>query len=147
MNPPSSPLHVLVVDDEPLICWSLTQTLEDCGDTVIEVHTGAAAARALSDSSDTIDVVLLDYNLPDVHDLSLLSVVRRLSPNSRVILMSACITPEIAMQALAVGAWLVVEKPIDMRAVPALVHNDVARPTSSDEIRMSRAIGTMSSLG
>lgn len=122
----SPPLRVLVVDDEPLICWSLSETLRGDGHIVTEARTGAAAVRALSDARGPIDVVLLDFKLPDVHDLSLLSTVRRLSPSSRVILMSAYATPDIACEALALGAAGVVNKPIDMHDVPALVH-DAAR--------------------
>jgi DNA-binding NtrC family response regulator len=92
---------------------------------VIEAGTGAAAMRALSDSTAPVDVVLLDYRLPDVHSLSLLSTVRRRWPSSHVILMSAHMTPEIAREALSLGASRVLNKPVDMRDVPALVH-DVA---------------------
>jgi DNA-binding NtrC family response regulator len=126
METQSAPLRVLVVDDEPLICWSLAETLSDSGDLVTEARSGAAAVRALSEASEPIDVVLLDYKLPDVKSLSLLATVRRLSPSSRVILMSAYATPEIAKDALALGAFRVVNKPIDMHDVPALVH-DTAR--------------------
>src|SRR6478672_9709458 len=101
----SPPLRVLIVDDEPLMCWSLAETLSDRGDLVTEARTGAAAIRALAAGPDAIDVVLLDYDLPDVHNLNLLSAVRRVSPASRVILMSACLTPEIAHDAMGLGAW------------------------------------------
>src|SRR5579864_1731556 len=112
MNTHSSSLVVLVVDDEPLICWSLAETLGDRGDIVIEADTGAAAMRALSEAREPIDVVLLDYELPDVHNLSLLSAMRRLWPDSRVILMSAHATPEIAKEALALGVSRVISKPV-----------------------------------
>jgi DNA-binding NtrC family response regulator len=118
----STPLQVLIVDDEPLICWSLAETLGGHGDSVIEVGTGAGALRAMSSATTPMDVILLDYKLPDVQDLSLLSTVRRLSPASRVILMSAFLTPEIASEALSLGAARVINKPIDMCDVPALVH-------------------------
>ena len=104
-----SPLRVLVFDDEPLISWSLSQTLSDGGDIVTEASTAAATTRALTECREPIDVVLLDYQLSDVHDLSLLAAVRRLSPTSRVILMSAHTTPEIAKEALALGAVRVVD--------------------------------------
>jgi two-component system KDP operon response regulator KdpE len=126
METQSVPLRVLVVDDEPLICWSLAETLGGSGDIVTEAGSGAAAVRALSDARQPMDVVLLDYKLPDVNNLSLLAAVRRLSPSSRVILMSAFATPEVARDAFALGAARVVNKPIDMHDVPALVH-DAAR--------------------
>ena len=119
-NEPSA-LRVLIVDDEPLIAWSLAETLADYGDIVTEAATGDAAIRALA-IAPAPDVVLLDYHLPDSHDLNLLVAVRRLAPVSRVILMSAYCTPEIAKRALSLGAHGVVAKPIDMHDVPMLVH-------------------------
>lgn len=122
MSTQSPPLRVLIVDDEPLICWSLAQTLSDGGDIAIEADSGAAAIRALSEASEPVDVVLLDYQLPDVDNLNLLSTMRRRWPGSRVILMSAYTTPEIGTNAVALGASCVITKPVDMRDVPALVH-------------------------
>jgi CheY-like chemotaxis protein len=115
-----SQLRVLIVDDEPLICWSIAETLGGCGAVVTQAATGLAAVRALAAVPEP-DVVLLDYHLPDSHDLRLLATMKRMSPRSQVILMSACCTPEIARRALAVGACLVVGKPLDMCVVPALV--------------------------
>jgi len=117
----STALRVLIVDDEPLICWSLAETLSECGDVVTEAESAEAAIRALAAAPGPFDVVLLDYQLPDSHDLGLLSAVRRLAPHSQVILMSANCTSMIAKDALALGAYRVVSKPIDMHDVPSLV--------------------------
>lgn len=122
---PQTPLRVLVVDDEPLVCWSLAQTLVECGDIVTEARTGAAAIRAMTDALEPADVVLLDYYLPDSRNLALLATLKRLSPSSRVILMSANFQPETAGDAMAMGAYCVIHKPIDMHDVPALVHGAV----------------------
>jgi DNA-binding NtrC family response regulator len=122
MEPSSNPQHVLVVDDEPLMCWSLAEMLTQLGDIVTQARTGAAAVRALREAREPIDVALLDYKLPDVDDLSLLQTVRRLSPTTRVVMMSAHFTPEAAREALALGAARVVNKPIDILDVPSLVH-------------------------
>ena len=116
-------LRVLVVDDEPLLSWSLTETLDESGAVATEAGSVAAALRALSEAREPFDVVLLDCQLPDVHNLNLLCTIRRLSPSSRVILMSADATPELARDAVALGAAGVVNKPIDMHDVPALVHD------------------------
>ena len=120
MEKESPALRVLIVDDEPLICWSLAETLTECGHIVTETESGEAAVRALASVPEP-DVVLLDYHLPDSRGLSLLSTVRRLAPRSQVILMSAYCTPEISAKALALGACRVASKPIDMHDVPSLV--------------------------
>lgn len=114
-------MRILVVDDERLIRWSIAEALGADGDIVIEANSAVSAVRAVVTAAKPIDVILLDYNLPDVKHLDLLSTLRRLSPTSRVILMSAHATPEIAVEAVERGAARFLFKPFDMRDVPALV--------------------------
>ena len=114
-------LRILVVEDEPLIRWSITETLGQIGHTVLEADNAAAALRALEDADDDIDVVLLDYRLPDSDDLGLLANVRRLRPHSAVVMMTAYGTPEVTAGAIALGAYRVVGKPFDMHALESLV--------------------------
>ena len=116
------PQRVLVVDDEPLICWSMAETLASCGDRVIEAKSGKEAIEAVSEAAEPIDVVLLDYSLSDVQDFALLSALRLMSPTTRIIVMSVYYTTEMAAAALALGASRVVAKPIDMADLQALVH-------------------------
>jgi two-component system response regulator AtoC len=123
-NPPS--LRVLVVDDEALIRWSLTETLSESGHAVQEAADGASALRALEEHAP-FDVVVLDYRLPDSNDLNLLASIRRLAPQAAVVMMTAYGTPEVTDAALALGAYRVVPKPFEMRDLAALVtqaHHD-----------------------
>lgn len=118
----SSPhLCVLVVEDETLIRWSIAETLGQEGHHVVEASTAGSAVRALSDTSGPIDVILLDYRLPDSNDLSLLRNVRRIRPNSAVVMMTAFGTPEIKKGALKLGAYRVLDKPFDMHGLESLV--------------------------
>jgi DNA-binding NtrC family response regulator len=115
------PLKVLVVDDEALIRWSLLQTLSDFGHEVLEAADGGTAKRAVGEASPPFDVVLLDFRLPDSNDLALLAHLRRLAPNTQIILMTAYGTPEVVQGALDLGVFRVVGKPLEMTDVPALV--------------------------
>ncbi|MBI3490856.1 MAG: response regulator [Acidobacteria bacterium] len=114
-------LRVLVVDDEPLIRWSLAETLGDCGYQVVETGDARGARSAIRDTSREFDVVLLDYRLPDSEDLSLLESIRRQSPHAQVILMTAFGTPEVVRGALDLGAFRVVSKPFEMHDLADLV--------------------------
>ena len=116
-----SPLHVLIVDDEPLIRWSLSETLSDSGHSVDEAEDAGAAVRTLTGGKTPFDVVVLDYHLPDSHDLSLLSAIRRLAPKVAVILMTAHGTSEMTAGALRLGAYQVVAKPFEVHDMAALV--------------------------
>jgi DNA-binding NtrC family response regulator len=117
----SSVLRVLVVDDEPLMRWSVAETLTDSGHDVLEAGDGQTAVQALTQTPVPVDVVVLDFRLPDSSDLGLLSRIRRLSPATQVILMTAYGTPEIAKGALDLGAFRVVSKPIEMQDLVSLV--------------------------
>jgi len=112
--------RVLVVDDEPLIRWSVVETLMDRGFEVVEAGDGRAAVTAIDGKA--FDVVLLDFRLPDSNDLTLLSTIRRQSPSSQVILMTAYGTPEVTKGALDLGVYRVVSKPFEMNELAALVN-------------------------
>jgi len=114
-------LHVLVVDDEPLIRWSLTETLSDSGHRVSEAADGAGALRLLNDGISPVDVVVLDYRLPDSNDLVLLSNIRLAAPNAAVILMTAYGTPAMSDAAVRLGAYRVVLKPFEVQEMADLV--------------------------
>jgi DNA-binding NtrC family response regulator len=118
---PPRHLRVLVVEDEALIRWSIAETLAHGGHTVVEAGTASTAMRAMRDARDPIDVVLLDYRLPDSDDLGLLASIRRLMPHSAVVMMTAFGTPEVMKGALELGAWRVVNKPFDMHRLEELV--------------------------
>ena len=113
--------HVLVVDDEALIRWSVSETLTDEGYAVEESGDGAAARRAVLEAAEAFDVVLLDFRLPDSEDLQLLASLRKASPTSKIILMTAYGTPEVVRGALELGAYRVVSKPFEMQEVARLV--------------------------
>jgi DNA-binding NtrC family response regulator len=125
MNVP--PLDILIVDDERLIRWAISRTLMDLGHHVREAADAASAIALLSEDRCP-DVVLLDYRLPGAHGLELLSTIRALSPSSAVVMMSADQAPETVAEAMRRGAYAVMSKPFDMRAIePALVSACLAR--------------------
>lgn len=114
-------LRVLVVEDEALIRWSIAETLVHAGHTVVEASNATMAVQALTETREPIDVVLLDYRLPDSSDLALLASVRQLRPESAVVMMTAYGTPEVTKGALELGAHRVVSKPFDMHTLESLV--------------------------
>ena len=114
-------LRVLVVEDESLIRWSIAETLAHEGHTVLEAGTAETAVQTLTESGEPIDVVLLDYRLPDSNGLRLLADVRRLRPASAVVMMTAYGTPEVTKGAIDLGVFRVVNKPFDMGGLESLV--------------------------
>jgi two-component system response regulator AtoC len=136
-------VRVLVVDDEPLIRWSIAETLKEHGHTVLEAENGAAALRELQRSFPPVDVVLLDYRLPDVQNLALLAQIRQIAPLTPVILMTAFGSPEVIEGARHLGACDVMHKPFDMSELEAVV----ARATQALRARArNRSSGQVQSM-
>lgn len=108
------PRRVLVVDDEPLIRWSVTETLAELGLDVEQASDAASALKAITTNALEFDVVVLDLRLPDMKDLSLLGTVRQLLPDASVVLMTAFGTDEIVEHAIALGAVTVLNKPFEL---------------------------------
>jgi DNA-binding NtrC family response regulator len=117
------PLHVLVVEDETLLRWSLAEILRRHGHSVAEAVSASTARDEISSTTAPIDIVFLDYRLPDSNDLSFLDEVRRRIPRAAVVMMSAYASPEVAHEALEHGAYCVLSKPFDLHEVNALVQN------------------------
>ena len=124
-------IRVLVVDDEPLIRWSLSEALKDRGFAVRVAADGRTALRALSEAdAGKPDVVLLDYLLPDSDGLSLFEKIRDLLPESRVILMTAYGSPDVVDQALKLGAYRVVTKPFDVTDIASVIRRASTPPAA-----------------
>ena len=117
------PIHVLVVDDEPLIRWSVAETLSDLGFDVEEAANAASALRIVTNAALPFGVVILDLRLPDMSDLSLLGTLRQLLPQAHLILMTAFGTPELVASARALGAD-VLAKPFELDELNGLVAAD-----------------------
>jgi len=116
------PRRVLVVDDEPLIRWSVTETLAGLGLQVDQAHDAVSALRALTAIGDPFDVIVLDLRLPDMTDLSLLATIRQVLPEASIVLVTAFGTDEILEQAIALGACTVLNKPFELGALVDAVY-------------------------
>jgi DNA-binding NtrC family response regulator len=103
----------LVVDDEMLIRWALSELLRELGFDVQQAGDARSALEAIA-HRDRFELVMLDVRLPDSHDLALLTRVRALLPEARVIVMTAHGNRELLEAALALGAYSVVSKPFEL---------------------------------
>ena len=121
--------HILVVDDEPLIRWSIAETLGREGYDVTEAQDCRTALQQFRQLKEIVSMVLLDLKLPDSQDLSLLERLHLMEPECPIVLMTAHGTPEIEREALARGARRVVGKPFDLDVIVQLVSDTLARDT------------------
>ncbi len=120
-------LRVLVIEDEFLIRWSIVETLKGDGCHVAEAENAAMALRALSETVEGFDAVVLDYRLPDSNDLGLLAHVRHVAPRTVVLMMTAFGTHELVEGAKALGVHAVISKPFEMGDLEAALANACRR--------------------
>ena len=113
---------VLVIDDEPLIRWALSEGLTDAGYVVQQAADGGEARAALTAHGAGALVVLLDLRLPDVADLSLLRHIRARRPDAPVLVMTAHGSSEEAAEAARLGVVGFVSKPFDVAEMVKLVN-------------------------
>ncbi len=106
---------ILIVDDEPTILMSLSHLLSNRDTTVITSSRIEEAEEALS--RYTFDLVIADIRMSGMYGiegLELLSYIKKLSPKTEVIIMTAYGSDEIREDAYRRGAFHYYEKPIDV---------------------------------
>jgi DNA-binding NtrC family response regulator len=119
LNIHSQPVKVLVVDDERGARLSLEVPLRLSGYEVKSVADGREALEL--GQRDKFDVVLTDIYMPGISGTEVVREFRRISPETRIIAMTAQGSLETAMQALDEGAFDFIAKPFDIEEVLALV--------------------------
>ncbi len=78
---------VLVVDDDPLICWSLERALQGDGHEVSVSHTGEDAMEKLKEYD--FDMVITDLKMARINGLEVLESAKSLCPSAKSVLMTA----------------------------------------------------------
>lgn len=113
------PYRVLVVDDERGARLALEVPLRLSGYEVISASGGTEAIEL--GQRQAFDVVLTDIFMPDVRGIDVVREFRRFSPKTKIIAMTAQGSLEIALEAIAEGAFDVIAKPFDVDEVLALL--------------------------
>ncbi len=124
--------RVLVVDDEDLIRWSLVERLRSDGHQVVEA---ATAAEALEKAQMGVDLVLLDYKLPDEDGLTVLRKIREIDPDTLVIMLTAHKGVETVVVAMKAGAFDYATKPFDLEDVAVRVSHALETTRLRRELR------------
>ena len=141
--------RVLVVDDDELIRWALVQRLRSEGHEVVDAGT---AAEALQQAEGGVDLVLLDYQLPDGDGVSLLKKLRELDPDVLAIMLTAHQDVELVVESMKAGAFDYVPKPFDLNDVVLRVGRALETTRLRRELRtlrdaLSRPYGLGSIIG
>lgn len=104
-------VHLLIVDDEPVILQILRAVFEDQPYRLTTVASGQDARAVLQEQG--CDILITDKNLPDVGGLELLRLAKERDPSTEVIVVTGYGSLETAIAAMELGAYDYVLKPLN----------------------------------
>jgi two-component system NtrC family response regulator/two-component system response regulator AtoC len=117
---------ILIVDDDEDLLEIMVERMRMRGMTVVPATTADEAFGLIE--REPFDVMIIDFMLPGIDGLQAIKTVRKQRPELRIILQTAYATAEKEKEALAMGAWGVVEKPMDLEQLTQLIRK---KPGSS----------------
>ena len=135
------PNKILIVDDEPFNLDLLEQELTELGYAIERASNGAEALQLVDKNSP--DLVLLDYQMPDMNGIEVLRAIRQDNGDLPVVIITAHGSIERAVEAVKARADDFITKPFDPEHL-ALVEKNVwsapsSNPTSSSSLKNSVA--------
>ena len=102
-------LRLLITDDSRLLRKKLREELESLDCEVLEASNGREAIEI--DMAQELDGVILDIVMPEVGGIEALQVIREVSPDVPIVMLSSAGTPQKLMQTLKMGAIDFIQKP------------------------------------
>ena len=109
---------VYIIDDEPSICVSLQLALKNL--YRVKTFTSSLPALASMEAEGT-DIVLLDLRLGEENGLEVLERIKRIDPNTEVIMMTAFGSIDTSVNAMQKGAFTYLTKPINIEELKVIM--------------------------
>lgn len=127
---------ILVVDDEKSLRRVAEVQLAERGYRVTTAESGEEALRRLR--SNGFSLIITDLRMPGISGLELLREVRRLSPDSKVIILTAFATVETAVEAMQNGAYHYVTKPVNFDELALVIERALEHTRLTEEVSTLR---------
>jgi two-component system response regulator AtoC len=104
--------HILIVDDDEVMCHTLSDVLKKMSYEVTAVQRGDDALHHLREG--IFDLILLDIILPDMNGMDVLEKIREVNGDTFVIMMTAYADVQSAVTAMKAGAYDYINKPFEI---------------------------------
>ena len=123
---------VLIVDDEQLIRWSLTEALHSWSYSSMEADSVSKALAVFEGEQPS--AVLLDVNLLDGSGLDVLREIKRRQADAVVIMMTGNVMVDDTIAALRGGAYDFIGKPINLEELQVTIRNGIEAQSLRQEV-------------
>ena len=127
---------ILIVDDEKLVRWALTQKCAEYGYQTSEAESGEAALKMIQ--SDNADLILLDVHLPDLSGIEVLEKLKQAGETRSIIMMTADPQLDDVKAALRLGAYDFISKPINFEELDVTLQNALEAGSLRSEVESLR---------
>lgn len=117
--------HILVVDDEPLVRYTVELLLKDDGYIVHEAASGAEALALFAPGR--FDMVLIDYYMPEMRGDHLAAAIKMRSPEQPVVMITAFLEKLQSSEYPLGGVDSIICKPIEVDALRSAINRYVHR--------------------
>ena len=118
---------ILIVDDDEVVRRSYLRSLESSSCNVEAASSGEEALQAMEQSP--VDVVLLDMRMPGVDGLTVLRTIKQKWPESEVVIITGYPTVDSAKEAVRLGAYDYLAKPVGPQDVINITDSAITRKT------------------
>ncbi len=125
--------EICIVDDNHRVCESIEILLKNQGHQTQTANSGQKALQILK--NDTIDLALLDMNLPDMQGLEIMDFIRAHCPETQMIVITGVATIDLAVEALRRGAFDFLRKPFEYEELINRVKNALHKKRLTAENR------------
>lgn len=114
---------VLIVDDDPSLRWTMSLILERKGYVTETAADGAEAVARIREKP--FDIVLMDIRMPVLNGVQALRQIKVIRPQTVVAMMTAYAVEDLIQDALSEGAYAILDKPVDIEDVIALIEKSL----------------------
>lgn len=123
---------ILVIDDEPGIGWLFSKILVDEGYTVSTALNGKKGLAQIK--KEQPDLIFLDLMLPGIDGIETLKEIRKLNNNTIIIMLTAYETVKTAIEAMKLGAYDYLSKPVDNEKIKIIIKNALQARNLTQEV-------------
>jgi len=140
-------IRVLIIDDHRLFAQALAAVLDADPELEVVAVTATLAEGLQAVRASSIDVVLLDYRLPDANGVVGVSAIRDIAPLAAVVMVTAVEDEQVLLAAVEAGCAGFVTKTADLSEVRLAVQRAAAGEASITPALLGRLLNRLSRQG